>query len=140
MSQQPQNLGPLVSSHPTAPIYLQRAAIVAVVSFVFFLAMLAAFYLRQQPGYFLLSTAFLIVYVFTLIGWMMQKRNVVQVYENGLKYKKFHAAWGEIESVTADASGLRLSRNERETAVIPTTVARYATVVQAVKQGVERKL
>ena len=101
-SEQPQNLGRLVSSHSTSPAYLQRAAIVAVVSFIFFLAMLAAFYVRQQFGYFVLSSGFLVVYVFTLIGWVMQKRNIVSVHEGGLKYRKFRTEWSEVQSVAAD--------------------------------------
>jgi hypothetical protein len=134
----PKNLGRLISTHSTSPVYLQRAAIVAVVSFVFFLAMLVVLYIRQQLGYFLLSTGFLIVYVFTLIGWVMQKRNVVGVYENGLKYKKFQAAWDEIASVNANSDGLEIARNKREKIRIPPSVTGYERIVRAVKQGVEK--
>jgi hypothetical protein len=132
------NLGRLVSSHSTSPVYLQRAVIVAVVSFVFFLAMLVTFYIRQQFGYFLLSTGFLVVYVFTLIGWVMQKRNVVGVYENGLRYKKFQTAWDEIASVTANSDGLEIAKNEREKILIPPSVSGYEQIVHAVKRGVEK--
>ncbi len=131
------DLGRLVTRHTTSPEYLQRAAIVCAVSFVFFLAMLVVFYLRQQFGYFLLSTGFLIVYIFTLIGWLMQKRNIVAVYENGLKYKKFSTAWNEIESVKADADGLLLTNDRRENTLIPSTVNGYESIVRAVKHGVE---
>jgi hypothetical protein len=133
------NLGRLVSSHSTSPVYLQRAVIVAVVSFVFFLAMLVTFYIRQQFGYFLLSTGFLVVYVFTLIGWVMQKRNVVGVYENGLRYKKFQTAWDEIASVTANSDGLEIAKNEREKILIPPSVSGYEQIVRAVKRGVEKR-
>lgn len=127
-----------MSTHSTAPAYLQRAAIVAVVSFLFFMAMLVAFYIRQQFGYFLLSTGFLVVYVFTLIGWLMQKRNIVSVYENGLRYRKFLASWDEIASVTANPEGLAIVKNKREKAAIPPTINGYEQIVRAVKQGVER--
>lgn len=100
--------------------------------------MLVTFYIRQHIGYFALSTAFLIVYVLTLIGWVMQKRNVVGVYENGLKYKKFNAAWDEIKSVTANGDGLQLTKNKREKIVIPSSVIGYDAIVRAVKQGVEK--
>ncbi len=138
MPDQPQKLGRLVSSHSTSPAYLQRAAIVAVVSFVFFLAMLAAFYIRRQVGYFVLSSGFLVVYVFTLIGWLMQKRNLVRVHENGIQYRKFHAAWDEIASVTANADGLEIAKIKNERTSIRPSVTGYEQVVQAVKQGVER--
>jgi ABC-type bacteriocin/lantibiotic exporter with double-glycine peptidase domain len=131
------NLGRLVSRHSTSPAYLQRAAVVCVVSLVFFLVMLVVFYVRQQIGYFLLSTGFLVVYVFTLIGWLMQKRNVVAVHEKGLKYKKFHAVWDEIESIKVNAEGLSLTKDRREKTLIPPSVNGYDTIVRAVKQGVE---
>jgi len=131
-------LGRLVSRHFTSPAYLQRAAIVCIVSFVFFLATLVVFYLRQQIGYFLLSTGFLVVYVFTLIGWLMQKRNVVAVHENGLKYKKFQAAWDEVKSIKANAEGLLLTKDKQDKTLIPRTINGYDTIVRAAKQGVEK--
>lgn len=137
MPDQSQNLGRLISSHSTSPVYLQRAAIVAVVSFVFFLAMLVAFYIRQHIGYFALSSAFLVVYVFTLIGWLMQKRSVVGIYENGLKYKKFQAAWDQIESIKANNDGIEIAKRERERTLIPPSVSNYEQVLLTVKQAVE---
>jgi len=130
-------LGQLISIHSTAPAYLQRAAIVAVVSFVFFLLMLTAFYIRQGIGYFVLSSAFLVVYLFTMIGWFIQSRSVVSIYENGIKYKKFNAAWGEITKVNANAGGLTISKIKRAETIIPVTVAGYEAIVQAVRQGIE---
>ena len=131
------NLGKLLSTHPIAPAYMQRAAIVAVVSFVFFLAMLIVFYVRQHIGYFALSTAFLVVYIFTLVGWVMQRRNVVRVYEGGLRYKKFSAAWGEIEAIAANSDGLAITISKREKVTIPATVMEFDRVVDLVKRGVQ---
>ena len=136
--QSSKKLGRLVSRHSTSPAYLQRAAIVCLVSFVFFLATLVVFYIRQQIGYFLLSTGFLAVYVFTLIGWLMQKRNVVSVHENGLKYKKFQAAWDEVKSINANAEGLLLTKDKQDKTLIPRTINGYDTIVRAAKQGVEK--
>ena len=98
MKEPSKNLGRLVSVHGTAPVYLQRAAIVAVLSFIFFLAMIVLFYIRQNIGYFILSTAFLVVYVLMMISWVLQKRSVVSIFENGLRYKKFSASWDEIQA------------------------------------------
>lgn len=131
------DLGKLVSTHTTSPIFLQRAAIVAAVSFLFFLAMLIAFYVRQHIGYFFLSTAFLIVYVFTLVGWVMQKRNSVSIYANGIKYRKFRAAWDEIAGVKADQAGLQITKGKREKVLISPSMIRFESIVNAVKQGVE---
>jgi hypothetical protein len=92
-------LGARQSIHGVAPAFLQRAAIVAIVSFVFFLLMLAAFSLRQNIGYFLLATAFLIVQLVTLFGWITQKRAELTIYENGFVYKKHVCQWDEIQSL-----------------------------------------
>jgi hypothetical protein len=129
-------LGRLQSTHPTAPAFLQRAAVVAILSFVFFLAMLIVFYFRQQIGYFILSTAFLVVYIFTLIGWVFQRRNVVKVHEHGLRYRKLRATWDEIEAFTVNKEGLTIRKNKRENTLIPSSVVGFEQVVRAVKRGV----
>lgn len=122
MPETPQNLGKLISVHGTSPAFLQRAAIVAILSFFFFLTMLIAFYIRQQFGYFVLSSSFLAVYLFTMIGWWMQKRNVVSIYENGITHRKFIASWDEIESSSRYDQGIRLiSRSGFET-VLPGSI------------------
>ena len=50
------------------PAGIQRAVFIAVLSFLFFLAMMVAFYIRQSVLYFLLATAFLIVYIVTMMS------------------------------------------------------------------------
>ncbi|MEO6654613.1 MAG: hypothetical protein ABIO36_00875 [Pyrinomonadaceae bacterium] len=52
------------------PAQLQRAVFIAVLSFLFFLAMMLVFYIRQSPFYFLLATAFLIIYLITMISFV----------------------------------------------------------------------
>lgn len=137
MAELPQDLGESVSRHSIAPAHVQRAAIVAIASFLFFLATLVAFYIRQQIGYFLLSSGFLAVYLFTLVGWLMQKRNIVTVYENGLTYRKFRTAWNEINSVTANKDGLVISKSKRDQTVIPRSVTGYQQIIKTVRIGVE---
>src|SRR5437868_2039547 len=97
------DLGAIISVHGTSGVFLQRAAIVAILSFFFFMSMLVVFYVRQQIVYFILSTAFLIVYIFTMIGWVMQKRNSVSIYEHGIGHRSFVPAWDEIQSGKADS-------------------------------------
>ena len=53
-----------------SPAQVQRSAFIAALSFLFFLGMMFAFYLRQNILYFLLATAFLIVYVITMISFV----------------------------------------------------------------------
>ena len=135
------DLGRAVSKHPTAAVFVQRAAIVALISFVFFLLMLVGFSIRQHFGYFLLASAFLVVYLFTMFGWWVQKRSVLTIYENGLSYKKFRNRWSDITAAeeTADAKGsitIKLTDNKRRTVTIPPTLDRSDRVVQQVRSNV----
>src|SRR5215213_5960936 len=86
-------LGKLESVHGISPVFMQRAAVVAVLSFLFFIAMLVAFSMRQNIGYFLL------VQLLTLFGWLAQRRAQLKIYENGFAYKKQTCLWDEIESI-----------------------------------------
>jgi len=100
-------LGKLESAHGISPVFMQRAAVIAVLSFVFFVAMMIAFSIRQNLGYFLLATAFLLVQLLTLFGWLMQRRAEFRIYENGFTYKKQSCQWNEIESMAVKTeSGL----------------------------------
>lgn len=97
------NLGRMTKVFGIQPAYLQRAVFVAVLSFLFFLAMMFAFYLRQHFGYFLLATAFLLVYLATMFSWVTQRKSVVKLFENGFEYRKFSCRWDELEAVSRQA-------------------------------------
>ncbi len=58
-----------------SPSHLQRAVFIAVLSFLFFLAMMFAYYIRQSPLYFLLATAFLIIYIVTMISFVRLRKS-----------------------------------------------------------------
>jgi hypothetical protein len=92
-------LGKLENVYGISPVFIQRAAVVAVLSFMFFIAMLVAFSVRQNIGYFLLATAFLLVQLLTLFGWLTQRRAEFKVYENGFSYKKQICLWDEIDAM-----------------------------------------
>lgn len=94
----------------------------AALSFVFFLAMMLAFYARGQIGYFLLSTAFLIVFAFTMIGWWMQRRNVVEVFDRGLVHKKQIARWEDVTSIESNDGSILIGLTDRNKVMIPGTV------------------
>ena len=135
MAKQLNDIGRLISVHATSPAILQRAAIVAVLSFFFFMAMLVVFYLRQQLVYFVLSTAFLVVYIFTLVGWVMQRRNVVSIHENGISYRKFAATWDEIKSVRSDVkTGVTLVNNKGESITIAKTIADFEKIAVTIRK------
>ncbi|MGD9589155.1 MAG: hypothetical protein AB7Q37_01175 [Pyrinomonadaceae bacterium] len=130
-------LGGLVSRHRIAPRILQRAAIVAAVSLIFFLAMLVAFYSRGNFGYFALAAAFLTVYIFALVGLLVRRRKVVSIFENGIRYGNFSAAWTDIVSVNADKDGLSLTRTDRGKCHIPSSMAGFEAILHSVQRGVE---
>ena len=109
-----QSLGKLINVYGIAPAYLQRAVIIAALSFIFFLTTLAMFSLWRNFIYFFLSTAFLIVYLATMFGWLMMRKNLLKIYENGLTYRKFSARWDEIEALETTTKGARLNSEIRK--------------------------
>lgn len=133
MIEQNSNLGKLESVHGIAPAYLQRAVIIAVLSFLFFLATLAAFYARQNIGYFLLSTAFLIVYIFTMFGWIVLRKNVLKIYENGLSYKKFSATFDELEPILPKGkNSYEFSKRNGEKIILTETISDIENIVRKI--------
>ena len=116
-------LGKLVAVHSTSPAFLQRAAILTALSFLFFLIALILYLVRQNFLYFLLATGFLIVQIFTMVGWWMQKRNAVSVYTSGLGYKKRQVAWSEIESIERNVEGtLVVIPNSGDKLIVPASI------------------
>jgi len=108
------DFGKLESTHGIAPAFMQRAVIVAALSFLFFMAMMLGFYVRQNIGYFLLASAFLLVYILTMFGWLVLRKYNVKLYENGITYKKFEAFWDEIEKVETKTSGNKINLEIRK--------------------------
>jgi len=89
MSTNNADIGRLISVHPIAPIYVQRAVFIAVLSFLFFAAMMLAFYVRQSFGYFLLATGFLFVYLVTMSSWFTMRKKVVEPSKMDLSTETF---------------------------------------------------
>jgi hypothetical protein len=138
MAKKHPRLGALVSTHGISPLFLQRAAIVAIVSFLFFLVTLIFFYIQQEFMYFILSTSFLVIYIFTMIGWVLQKRNVVSIYENGISRRKFLATWDEINSVKVEAEyGIKLVKTGGEALTIPKTTADIGRIALLIRQNLQ---
>ena len=127
-------LGKLVAVYALAPEHIQRAVFIAVLSFVFFLAMMIVFYIRQNVLYFLLASAFLVVYIFTLFSWIVQRRSVVKVHQNGINYKKRSALWSEIESVddVRETGGVNV-RNEKPIS-LPRTLYQFDSLIATIRR------
>ena len=100
MSPENADLGRLISVHPIAPIYVQRAVFIALLSFLFFAAMMVAFYVRQSLGYFLLATGFLFVYLVTMFSWFSTRKKVVRIFENGFEYRNVRYLWDDLSGIS----------------------------------------
>ena len=137
-----QDLGKLESVHVISPIFLQRAAVVAAVSFVFFLIMIIAFYIRQNIGYFLLATAFLVIEIFTLIGWFIQRETELKIYQNGLTYKKQICGWDEIESVSIATAHQKvkceIKKNGGEKIILTELIAGINEIIKTIETKIAR--
>jgi len=134
------NLGKLISVYSIAPAYLQRAVIIAALSFIFFLTTLAMFSIWRNFLYFFLSTAFLIVYLATMFGWLMMRKNLLKIYENGLTYRKFSARWNEIEALETTKKGDKLNCEIRKTKGEKTTLTESIYGVEQAVAVIESKI
>ncbi len=148
MIEQHPKLGKLVSLHPISPVYLQRAVIVALLSFLFFLVTMAGVYTTQKLGFFLLSTAFLIVNIFTMFGLLSARKNVLKVYENGFSYKNFKTRWTEIEKIevkmihrlfSGGKTGYEILKKGGETLVLNETLHEIKSVVEKIDDELAKR-
>ena len=102
-------LGKLKSIHGVSLVFKQRAFILATISFVFFIVMVVGFLIRPGFVFVLLGTGFLVVGLFTLLGWFGQRNLEFKLFENGFSYKEFVCAWNEIESMNLKVESRLLS-------------------------------
>jgi hypothetical protein len=131
-----QDLGKLISIHTAAPAYLQRAAVVALLSFVFFLITITLFYLRQWIGYFVLASGFLVVNLITLAGFWRQRRSVLRIYESGFYYRGSDVNWAQITAVEPGrTSGLRIKHEDGTRIAIPDSIDAYENAARAIYLG-----
>ncbi len=134
MPETDKSLGKLVAVHALAPEYVQRAVFIAVLSFVFFLAMMVMFYVRENVLYFLLASAFLVIYIITLLSWTVQRRSVVKVFENGFNYEKRTARWVEIANVNEGREGGEIIVRDGKPILLPKTLSNFDTLLTDIRQ------
>lgn len=121
MTEAPKTLGKLIAVHPIAPALVQRAVFIAALAFMFFLAMMFTFYLRQNILYFLLASAFLVLYLVMMFALLMQRRSTVEVCENGFRTKKQSIRWTDVVSVSDE--GIVKLRSGKNTAIARSVAA-----------------
>ena len=125
------NLGKLVAVYAISPAYQQRAIFIAVLSFVFFLAMMIGYYVRDYLGYFLLASAFLVIYLVMMFSWFWQRKNAVEVFEHGFRYKNVEAGWDQIETVSVDGT-IELTGWNKQIA-IPRSIDRFDDLIRTLQ-------
>jgi hypothetical protein len=130
------DLGRMVSMHGIPPAFLQRAVFIVLLSFVFFLAMMLVYYLRQSLVYFLLASAFLVLYIITMFSWVLMRRSVISVYENGLIYRGRTIPWSQIDTVEPDGT---ITTRTGKPVVIPSTLQDRARLLEAIKARTQRQ-
>ncbi|MER3633100.1 MAG: hypothetical protein C4325_13885, partial [Blastocatellia bacterium] len=94
----PPGTGKVIGRFTVSLLFLQRSAVIALLSFFFFLAMLVGYSLRGHFGYLILAAAFFVLHIFSLSGvWMLRKKSI-GIFENGLEFRRRFIAWSELEA------------------------------------------
>jgi hypothetical protein len=44
-----------------------------------------------------------------MFGWLMMRKNILKIYENGLTYRKFTAHWNEIAAVESNGKNGKIN-------------------------------
>lgn len=128
-------LGRLVSVHHVSPASIQRAFITASLSLIFFVAMIAAFYVWQNILYFLMASGFLVVYLILMASLIFQRRTTLSVYENGFVFKKTRANWENIAEI--DKNGI-VKLKDRDAVQIPKNLLNYDDIIAIIRQKTEK--
>ncbi len=139
MSEQTTQLGKLEAIYGVSPIYLQRALIIIVLSFIFFMAMLIAFSLRMQIGYFILATVFLVVKLVMLFGWVMNRKKEVKLYEKGLMIGKQTLTYDQIQKIelkqiSAQKQEGEILKTDGQKIILSETISNIADIVKRVEK------
>ena len=62
------------------------------------------FYLLQNIVFFLLATAFLVIYLATMVSFFTARKKSVEVHENGLRIGRESILWTDIDGIDEDGS------------------------------------
>jgi hypothetical protein len=134
------HLGKIQSIHGLSALHTQRVIIVAGSALVFFSAMLVAFAVRQWFGYALLAIGFLVVEVFTILGWFSHRGGEFTIFEEGFIYKDQMSRWEDIESIyTSEQSGFfgkkvssEITKSNGEKILIPDSIQGFEEIVKMI--------
>jgi len=94
------------------------------------------YYIRVSSLFFLLATAFLLVYLVTMFSLVRQRRGVVQLFEHGIEYKKRRLAWDEIGAVADDG---RITLTTGKSLQLPQTLDRLPELLRLIRSSTAGK-
>ncbi|MFZ1700740.1 MAG: hypothetical protein WBO10_03515 [Pyrinomonadaceae bacterium] len=131
------NSGKLTSVHVIESASVQRAVFVTVLAFAFFLAMMVVYYLRQNLVFFVLASAFLVVYLAMMFSLIMLRRSAVEVYENGINLRKRYTAWGDIVAISEDGV---VSVNGGKDITLPSALIERKRLIEFIGSKISRSI
>lgn len=138
------DLGRLITVHGMSPAYKQQAVFIIVLSFLFFLSTMLAFYMLGSFLYFLLASGFLVVYLVSLISFLTQRRYAVRTYENGMEYRAFLSRWEDIGTVKWKADRrsriLVIECNDRPSVSIPSSIDNIEHLAMIIAKSTNKKV
>ena len=130
MAEEHISLGRLIAVYGLSPAHLQRAVFITVLAFVFFLAMMLGFYIRQNYIFFILASAFLVIYILTLLSWILQRRTLLEIFEKGFSYKKRSAQWSDVSEVRSDGT---IITSDKKPIVISPAIHEFADALELIR-------
>ena len=148
MLEQTQYLGKLESVHSISPEFTRRTIIVAAVSFICFLVPLIGFYIGRSIGNFLLSAVSLIIFVLTLFRWLMRRRDVLALYENGFVFKNHVCLWDEVEILQGKMESrliggaklnFEVTKMNGERIVLTEAIADADRIIERISEEIEKR-
>ena len=124
-------LGRLDAVHRVDPAYMQRAVFITLLSFLFFFGTTMVLYYRGGLVYFVLSTAFLIIYLLSLFSIFRLRRAELRVYESGFSFRGRAVFWSSISSI--DDGGL-VTFTDKKTIVLPRSLSGFGDIVSDLRR------
>ena len=129
------DLGRSIAVYGPAPAFLQRAVFLTVLSFLFFVGTMFIYYIRQGFVYFILASAFLVLYVISLISFVAQRKNTLVIHQQGIEIKKDKILWTDIKCVSDEGVILLI---DQRTITIPKSLANFNDLVDQIRSMPQR--
>ena len=129
------DLGRSIAVYGPAPAFLQRAVFLTVLSFLFFVGTMFIYYIRQGFVYFILASAFLVLYVISLMSFVAQRKNTLVIHQHGIEFKKDKILWTDVKSVSDEGVILLI---DQRTITIPKSLANFNDLVDQIRSMRQR--